>query len=334
MNKTKLYKYYNIAIQSVIIIAAVVLLYGELSAKNILEYRDLIKIYFESATFTWLFIAVVILMPINWFLEAAKWRYIVSSKEHISFPLAIKAIFAGASVSALSPNRIGDFLGRVFVLEKVSFLQGVFITLIGSFAQTLISLIIGFMAFSFFEVYDPNTAGTNNLLLLSIPGLLILFLLFLYFKISILSRFIPQKWQKIHNYVNILSEYRFKELSIILLYSFIRYIVFSGQFVIMLWAVGFHFPIYHLFAIVSTIFFINMFRPSVAIVEFAIRGAVSVAVMNMYYVFFLDKAPIDHSNVVIASTLIWMVNIILPAIIGLFFIKDMKFFKQGKTSTR
>jgi len=333
MDKTKLYKYYNIGIQSAIIIVAIVLLYGELSGKSILEYQGLLKIYFKSSQFVWLFILVVLLMPINWFLEAAKWRYIVSTKEQISFALAVKAIFAGASVSALSPNRIGDFLGRVFVLKKTSFLQGAFITLIGSFAQTLISLIIGFMAFAYLEYYDPNVVNTNSIFLLSIPALLILILIFVYFKISILSRIIPQSWKKTRTYVEILSQYRFPQLTTVFIYSFIRYLVFSTQFVLMLWAVGIHFAIFHLYIIVFTIFFVNMFRPSVAIVEFAIRGAVSVTVMDMYYAFFLDKGPAEHTNIIIASTLIWLVNIILPAIIGLFFIKDMKFFKHRKKSS-
>jgi len=331
MDKTKLYKYYNIGIRSAIIIAAIVLLYFELSERSILEYRDLLESYFNSKKFIWLLVLVVLLMPLNWFLEAAKWRYIVSAKEQISFPLAVKAIFAGASVSSLSPNRIGDFLGRVFVLKKTSFLQGAFITLIGSFAQTLISLIIGFLAFAYLEYYDPNAANTNNFLLLSIPAIIIVLILYVYFKISVLSRIIPKSWRKIRTYVKILSQYRLPQLSVVLLYSLFRYLVFSTQFVIMLWAVGIQFPIFHLYIIVFTIFFINMFRPSVALIEFAIRGAVSVAVMDAYFEFFLDKGPAEHTNIVIASTLIWLVNIILPAIIGLFFIKDIKFFKLRKT---
>ncbi len=332
MDKTKLYKYYNIGIRSAIIIAAIVLLYFELSKNSVFEYQHLLTNYFHSPKFLSLFAIVVLMMPINWSIEAAKWRFIVSSKEQISFPLALKAIFAGASVSALSPNRVGDFLGRVFVLKKISFLQGTFITLIGSYAQTLISLFIGFIAFVYFEFHDPYMVDMNHYLLLGLPALLIFGLLIFYFKISIISGFIPKKWLKINSYVDVLSKYRFRELSVVLAYSFVRYLVFSTQFVIMIWAIGIHLPIVHLYMIVSTIFFINMFRPSIAIIEFAIRGAVSVAVMEMYSTFFLSQTAGDHSNIIIASTLIWFVNIIIPAIIGLFFIKDLKFFKRRKVA--
>jgi len=330
MDKTKLYKYYNIGIQSVIIIAAIVLLYYELSKISIYEYQHLLTNYFQDSQFLGWFVIVVLLMPINWSIEAAKWRFIVSSKEQISFPLALKAIFAGASVSALSPNRVGDFLGRVFVLKKTSFLQGTFITLIGSYAQTLISIVIGFLAMLFLAFHRSDWDVSEMYLVYMIAGLFIAFSVFLYYKISVLSRIVPKKWKRIYGYIQVLSTYRFPELSTILLFSLLRYFVFSTQFVIMLWAVGIHIPVFHLFVLVSTIFFINMFRPSIALVEFVIRGVVSVSVMYEYYDYFLHQSFDSKSEVVIASTLIWFINIIIPAIIGLFFIKDMEFFKNKK----
>jgi uncharacterized membrane protein YbhN (UPF0104 family) len=332
MHKTKLYKYYNIGIRSAIIIAAIVLLYRELSTKSIFEYSDLLKNYFQDSTFIWIFILVLFLMPLNWSLEALKWRYIVASKEQISFSLALKAIFAGTSVSSLSPNRVGDFLGRVFVLKKVSFLQGAFITLIGSYAQTLISIILGFFAVVFLAFMHSNMYTSDLYFVFIISFLIIILFIFLYYKISILTRIVPRKWKRVYGYIQVFSQYKYPELSVILAYSLVRYIVFSTQFVLMLWAVGFHIPVLHLFVLVSAIFFINMFRPSIALIEFAVRGMVSVGVFIEYYSYSLNKdfTSFDDSNVIIASTLIWFINIILPALIGLFFIKDMKFFKYRK----
>ena len=335
MDKTKLYKYYNIGIRSVIIITALVFLYFELSKISIFEYQELVQEYFQQREFLILFFIVLLMMPLNWSIEAAKWRYIVSTKEKISFPLALKAIFAGASVSSLSPNRVGDFLGRVFVLKKISFLQGTFITLIGSYAQTLISITLGFFAMLFLAFNRTDWDVSELYLVFSLAGLLIALIIFLYYKISILSRIIPRKWKRVYGYIQVLSTYKFPELTVVLAYSFLRYTIFSTQFVIMLWAVGFHLPILHLYILVSTIFFINMFRPSVALIEFAIRGAVSVSVMYEYYNYFLDSSAgqMPEATVIIASTLIWFINIILPALIGLFFIKDIKFFKLRRTNT-
>ena len=330
MDKTKLYKYYNIGIRLGIIIIAIVLLYFELSKISIFEYQHLFSTYFHNPKFLTLLAIIIFLMPINWSIEAIKWRYIVSAKEQISFPLALKAIFAGASVSALSPNRVGDFLGRVFVLKKVSFLQGTFITLIGSYAQTLISIILGFLAILFLAFHRADWEVSEMYIVYILSGVLIATAIFLYYKISIISQIIPRKWKRVYGYIQVLSTYKFHELSVILSLSLLRYLVFSTQFVIMLWAVEIHIPIFHLFVLVSTIFFVNMFRPSIALLEFAIRGAVSVSVMYEYYEYFLHQSFENESSVIIASTLIWFINIIIPAIIGLFFIKDLRFFKLRK----
>jgi len=335
MDKTKLYKYYNIGIRSIIIIAAIFLIYYELSEISLSEYQNSVSVYLQQKDFRIILLTVLLMMPLNWFIEAAKWRYIVSSEEKISFSLALKAIFAGASVSSLSPNRMGDFLGRVFVLKKTSFLQGTFVTLIGSYAQTLISIIIGFFAMLFLALKRSDWESTELYSIFTLSTILITLIVFLYYKISVLSRIIPKKWGKIYGYIQVLSSYKFPQLTVILLYSLLRYFIFSTQFVLMLWAVGFHLPALHLYVLVSTIFFINMFRPSVALIEFAIRGAVSVSVIRQYYIYFRDMF-IDNelsTAIIIASTLIWLINIILPALIGLLFIKDIKFFRLNKTET-
>ena len=268
MDKTKLYNYYNIGIRSAIIIAALVLLYFELSKKSLFEYQGLLTEYFQNTEFLWLFGVVILLMPINWSIEAVKWRYIVSSKEQISFPLALKAIFAGASVSSLSPNRVGDFLGRVFVLKKVSFLQGTFITLIGSYAQTLISISLGFIAMLFLAFHRTDWDVSQLYFVFILSGLFIVIIIFLYYKISVLSRIIPRKWKRIYGYIQVLSTYKYPELSSILSFSLLRYFIFSTQFVLMLWAVGIHIPFVHLYILVSTIFFINMFPSIIIIIKF------------------------------------------------------------------
>ncbi len=334
MDKAKLYKYYNIGIRSTIIIVALVLLYRELSNKNISEYSDILENYFQNPRFLWVLGIVILLMPINWSIEALKWKYIVSSREEISFPLALKAIFAGATVSSLSPNRVGDFLGRVFVLKKISFLQGAFITLIGSYAQTLISIIVGFLAIVFWAFKIPYWGSLDKLyLLLAVSTLFLIIIIFLYYKISVLIQIVPKSWKRIYGYIQVLSKYKYPELSIILSYSLLRYFVFSSQFVLMIWAVGLPIPIIHLYLLVSTIFIINMFRPSIALVEFAIRGAVSVGVISAYYTHFFGIEFLLSVDIILASTLIWFINIIIPAIIGLLFIKDMKFFKLRKGNT-
>src|SRR4051812_2206215 len=62
-------------------------------------------------------VSVFALMLLNWSLEALKWEIIVNQLQTIGFLKSLRAIFAGISVSIFTPNRIGEFGGRIFFLE-------------------------------------------------------------------------------------------------------------------------------------------------------------------------------------------------------------------------
>jgi uncharacterized membrane protein YbhN (UPF0104 family) len=61
------------------------------------------------------FILVIVLMFVNWSLEALKWKISVQSVQPVSFFRSLKAIFSGVSFSVTTPNRTGEYLGRVFI---------------------------------------------------------------------------------------------------------------------------------------------------------------------------------------------------------------------------
>lgn len=274
-------------------------------------------------------------MPINWSLEALKWKLLLKNKEKISFIVAIKAVLSGASISAVSPNRIGDYFGRIFVLKNTKFWEGVFITLIGSYAQTITTLIFGGIALFWFiapSLLSAENIDSIKLIYFQYAYFIFLsILIVLYFRISIIVNLVPQKWIKIHKYVNIFIKFKFKQLSIALLISILRYVVFSLQFYILLLAVGINFiNLVDGLLITSAIFLINTIRPSIALLEVGIRGSVAIFVLGLFLANKQYSLQLD-SAALLASSILWLINIILPAIIGLFFIKDLRFFKIKST---
>ncbi len=275
-----------------------------------------------------LIIISLLLMPINWSLEAIKWKYLLKIKEKISFWLSMKAVLVGTTISAVSPNRTGDYFARVFVLKKTRFWEGVLVTLVGSFAQTLTTLLFGSIAFfSLFSHKLVELAYITEFQLYLIKILFlfgIIFSIIIYFRISLLGKFIPSKWRKTKQYINILTRFSFKELSIALAFSTFRYTIYSLQFYLLLLASGIeNLPLFIGFGLTSSIFLLNTIRPSIALLEIGIRTSIAIFVFSLYFGF---DSNIDN-GVFAASTLIWLINIILPALIGLLFIKDLKFFK-------
>ena len=87
-------------------------------------------------------------MFLNWLLDAVKWKFLIKKEEEVSLWLSIKAVFLGITVSIFTPNRVGEFGGRVFCLEKANRIKAVLITILGNMGQLLATTIFGTLALS------------------------------------------------------------------------------------------------------------------------------------------------------------------------------------------
>ena len=87
-------------------------------------------------------------MFVNWSIDAIKWQFLVSKLEKVSFWLALKAVFLGITVSIFTPNRIGEFGGRVFCLQQADRLKCIGNNF-GNITQLVITIIFGVLAFLF-----------------------------------------------------------------------------------------------------------------------------------------------------------------------------------------
>ena len=88
-------------------------------------------------------IFVVFLMMIQWMAEAKKWQLLLKGIVFVPFGKAVKSIFSGIAFSIATPNRFGEFIGRVLHLPKEARLQGTTCTFIGNFAQLIATCFAG-----------------------------------------------------------------------------------------------------------------------------------------------------------------------------------------------
>ena len=99
--------------------------------------------------------AVLLLMILNWLVESVKWKYLISKLETVSIWLSIKAIFLGVTVSVFTPNRVGEFGGRIFCLKKADHIKAVLCTMLGNLSQLLATVLFGSLALCYYLfVYD------------------------------------------------------------------------------------------------------------------------------------------------------------------------------------
>jgi uncharacterized membrane protein YbhN (UPF0104 family) len=335
--KANIRKTFNYLIQALIILVTYGFIYRQVFVEK--KLHD-IAVFFNRMVEqrqAWFMISLILfLMLINWGVETIKWRLLIEKIEKISFLRAFKAVLTGVSVSIFTPNRTGDYLGRVFILQKANHVEGILITLIGSFAQIVVTISAGLFCFlSFLDQYLRLSYEVHNYLLIGLIVLIpcfVFLVILLYFKIGVISDFIsryfPHKWDRFIEYSRIFARYGNKELLGAFLLSFLRYVIFSTQFYLLLRIFGVEIPLSQAIILIPVIFLVMTMVPSIALIDLGIRGSVSIFIIGLYF----KKSGIIPGDTELAiltsSTVLWMINLIIPAILGTFFVFNLKFFRK------
>jgi len=194
--------------------------------------------------------------------------------------------------------------------------------------QLFITIIVGTIGLIIFK-YSETEAVLFKLLpamagevLLYISIITSLVLILLYMRVKFLVRLISRAryMQKIVKYFEQLKSFRRKQLLRILFLSFLRYLVFILQYILLLKLIGVEIAWDLCFWLLSVFYLVMALAPTIGFTELPVRAAASVELLGLY------------SNNVIAiqaaSLGIWLINLVLPAIIGSLLIAGIKIMKE------
>ncbi|HKK10434.1 MAG TPA: lysylphosphatidylglycerol synthase domain-containing protein [Bacteroidales bacterium] len=341
VNKAKVKKSFNILIKVVIVLAAYGFLYYQLFHNEKLDsVLQAFRTVAGNRETWWVLAFVLLLMVANWSIEAVKWRFLMKKEESVGILKSLKAVFAGITVSIFTPNRMGEFLGRVFILKKTNPWRAIFITIIGSYSQLLVTLLVGYVSFVIFSLnYFTGMERVSDYFvyaLIGATGIFLLMLTLLYLNVSFLdpliNRLINSRWKKIGQYFTVFS--RFDSLTLLKVFGFslLRYAVFTFQFVLL--ARTFGVPVGWLDGamLVSLMFFVMSIIPTITLAELGIRGSVTISIFTIFLEAQGVFTPAMEFGVFSASSVLWLINLALPAIIGTFFVFQLRFFKKANGS--
>ncbi len=268
-------------------------------------------------------IAVFLLMAANWLLECCKWQYLARHLAPLSLWQAVEGVFCGLTWAIFTPNRIGEYGGRLLFLPPRKRVHGFFAMSIGTFAQLVVTVVFGaiatvWFAYSFLSLSEWALRGIISVAILISAGFLVF-----YFNIKWLTwllNAIPFL-KKFHRFFEVIATYKFNELMAIMWFSVARYVAFSLQYYLLVHMLIPVIPFYEVFLLVSVILFIRSVIPSVDLVDIAVRSAVATTIFGY----------VTHQDVAIVAifTAIWFINLVIPAIFGCFFILKLKFFDRN-----
>lgn len=291
-------------------------LYYQLFIKtNYLETWEVFQTSFTLTGIGYLLLALA-LLPLNLSTETAKWYKLLKKLHQITFKKSFESLLAGISLSIFTPKRIGEYGGRILVLRKnkAKALASLFVS---NLSQSIANLIIGLFTILSYGWFF-SLSFKNKELIIATAILFSIALLTLYFNLNLLVQFLSRFkfFQKRNIPTEILNHYNNSELIEFLFYSAAKYFIFILQFVLIIKAFGIDIQLFAGIICASSVFFIKTMLPVPASVELAARGSIAI--------FFFQIFTENHIGILVASIILWIMNLGLPAVIGSFIIANQK----------
>ncbi len=277
----------------------------------------------------WKIVIVLFLMLMNWGIEARKWQLQVISIETISFFQSFKAILAGQAMGFNTINRIGEPAARAAYLKDGNKIRGAVLSITGSMAQIIVTFLMGTLSMLYMRWYilsdDCQIEGLSVFWLdgfIYVIGAGILLFTLSYFKLSGIIQLLERiPWvAKYRFFIEKLESVKVDELVRLLSLSLGRYLVFLLQYLLLFQVFGINLYWLDAFAMVGVMLTVLAVIPSMALAELGFRGKVSLLLFGLLS---------NNSFGIIATAAgIWLINLILPAILGTLFILGLRIFRN------
>lgn len=272
----------------------------------------------------WKLYCMFFLMVINWTLETAKWKIAIAPIQSIHFIRALKAILAGTCIASFTPNRVGEYLGRMLFVDSGNKIVSVAPTILCSMCQMLITLVAGSVGLILYrEVATLSPAAWLPPSLFK-PAIVVtvlaaVILILVYFGFDPLVHRVNRWLLKNNKSFFVPDNYSFQSLSRILLLSVARYLVFLLQYGLLFSLFGISLSALQVFTGVSVMFVLMALVPTLTfLTDLGFRWAVGIQVFQVY--------TLNTAGILAVSLGIWLINLIIPALVGSLLILRIKLF--------
>jgi hypothetical protein len=255
-----------------------------------------------------LIISILLLMLINWGIEAYKWQQLLKPLQYIAYKRSLRSVFTGICISMFTPNRVGEYIGRIIYLKDVNKIKGITANIVGSLAQFIAACSFGIIGCLYHFNNKAIHVFTPWVAIVSIIALVLLVLG--YSRLGLILHFVYKykALQRIYKYINFVHFYSKKQLLQLIILSMLRYIVFALQYYLILILLGIVIPLPAAMLSIFLIYWLMAIVPTVAITEIPIRTELSYQVLQLY--------SNNMVGIMSASVLLWLINLILPALLG------------------
>lgn len=307
--KTK--KFFWLAIKLSIVIGCGYFIYTKLTeSKEIFDVDFYQKQYKKGVFSIKTVVFVCFLSFFNWFLEILKWQKLASFCKKTTFNKAAIQSLASLTASLITPNRIGEYGVKSLYFEKYLRKKIIGVNFVGNFYQLMATLFFGTLGITYFVIEQPVKINFGSI----VPyAIFLFFVIFTLFFIVTSTNFIISYLRKIRDF---LTKIPLNLHLKVMLFSFIRFIIFSHQFYFLL--LFLHPDIQYLEAITSIggVYLIASITPILSVFDFILKGSIAIWIFSFF--------NINPNTIVTITTLMWILNFAIPAIVGGYFVITFK----------
>lgn len=245
-----------------------------------------------------LVLALLLLIPNLW-MEFLKWKKITDPLQ-VEHKLVTNAFWAGVASGFMSPNGWGNFLGRLIYFQKRQTIYIIFSTALANLSQLIPTLLFGLFAVLL------KYGNSNSLWISTALGIVIILLL--YFFGDYLLPHGRSRIQFVRRLQSIRGRYQNLKWPF-LLFSTIRFLVFSLQYVLLFVTFGYE-DFWFLITQIWLIYLFTSFIPSLWSGKVLIRETAAL--------FAFAGTVVSVPDVIVSSIIIYLINIALPAFMSSF----------------
>lgn len=249
----------------------------------------------------------ILLMPLNIALEAKKWHLLAGYAQPLTYRQALASYFAGSAFSIVTPNRIGEYPGRLLYLNRKNTLRLIGVAILGAIAQMFTSFLFGLAGLIYYNLTFP---GSFQTIVLISCGIVTVVIGIIYWKFDVWMPLIEKiSWLKKYNvYAKLLDRVTGQKQLTILFISILRYATYTAQYLLLLLWMNINVPLLGGYLMSGLFFWLIAVIPSLAFVELGERSQV-----GMYLFSHFSENTI---GILVATIAIWCINLILPSLIG------------------
>lgn len=299
----------SVLIKLIILIVAGYFIYSRLANDNDLNTENVFTNLTNSLiVHKGLLLIAISLSIFNWILEILKWQILVKTQQNTHFKTAAKQSLSALTASMITPNRLGDYIAKSLYFNKNKSKKIVALNFIGHGFQLGTTILFGVIGLTYLSLNYPINLSFNLKIIASLSSLIL----------TVFSFKKGRVWlNKLLDFYKNQSKNLFAKIGIL---SVFRYLIFSHQFYLWAYILGFNMPYLPVMMAIFSMYLLASIWPSLSITDWVIKGSAAIFVFS-----FLNVPPLLVMQV---SLLMWICNFAIPAIIGGFFVIQFKTSKK------